>query len=444
MAEPVAAATAIAGSTPSRVAAAKLVDRIGIRALPAVTRKWGAKRPTSPSSAPSGATKARARSSTGCRPRRRRRALPGRPQCRPHARRRRPDLQAVAAARRASCAARSVIGNGVVLDPWALLARSSGSRQGVKVTPDNLMHRRDLPADPALPPRSRRACARMRAAPARSAPRGAASARPMRTRSAAARSACATSRISTTLEPIDRSAAHHNALRARLRRAADRPRAGAARSAAGDRRRVLPFAAPSGNARRGAAPRQAHPVRGRAGRAARRRPRHLPVRHLVEHRRGHSRGRARASGPSAASAMCSASSRPTRRASARALPDRAVRRDRQAARRARAEFGTVTGRPRRCGWFDAVLVRQAVAGRRRHRHRADQARRARRLRAAVCTGYSVNGDGSSTDLPAHRRRSGAAEPVYEDDEGWSGSTAGARSWAELPAGRSSMSAASRN
>ena len=44
------------------------------------------------------------------------------------------------------------------------------------------------------------------------------------------------------------------------------------------------------------------------------------------------------------------------------------------------EFGTVTGRPRRCGWFDAVAVRQAVKTRRHRRHRADQARRARRLR----------------------------------------------------------------
>ena len=46
------------------------------------------------------------------------------------------------------------------------------------------------------------------------------------------------------------------------------------------------------------------------------------------------------------------------------------------------EFGTVTGRKRRCGWFDAVLVRQAVAVCGRDRGRADQARRARRLRDA--------------------------------------------------------------
>ncbi len=46
------------------------------------------------------------------------------------------------------------------------------------------------------------------------------------------------------------------------------------------------------------------------------------------------------------------------------------------------EFGTVTGRPRRCGWFDAVLVRQSVRHQRHRRHRPDQARRARRLRRA--------------------------------------------------------------
>jgi adenylosuccinate synthase len=59
------------------------------------------------------------------------------------------------------------------------------------------------------------------------------------------------------------------------------------------------------------------------------------------------------------------------------VSDRAVRRDRPTLGERGHEFGTVTGRKRRCGWFDAALVRQAVDVR-HHRHRADQARRAGR------------------------------------------------------------------
>ena len=66
------------------------------------------------------------------------------------------------------------------------------------------------------------------------------------------------------------------------------------------------------------------------------------------------------------------------------------------------EFGTVTGRKRRCGWFDAVLAAQL--------------------------------DGRRLDyLPPHPQDQLRVRPVYETIEGWAGSTAGARSWAELPA-----------
>ena len=98
------------------------------------------------------------------------------------------------------------------------------------------------------------------------------------------------------------------------------------------------------------------------------------------------------------------------------------------------EFGTVTGRPRRCGWFDAVLVRQTVAHQRHQRPGADQARHPRRLRR----------DQGLRRLPARRRARSTicrpassaqarVEPIYETFEGWEGATAGARSWAELPA-----------
>ena len=97
------------------------------------------------------------------------------------------------------------------------------------------------------------------------------------------------------------------------------------------------------------------------------------------------------------------------------------------------EFGTVTGRKRRCGWFDAVLVRQscAVSGvtgialtkldvldgfdEIRDLHRLPAARR------------------DARPSPAHAADQAAVEPVYEEMEGWSESTAGARSWRQLPA-----------
>ncbi|WP_340589432.1 adenylosuccinate synthase [Erythrobacter alti] len=97
------------------------------------------------------------------------------------------------------------------------------------------------------------------------------------------------------------------------------------------------------------------------------------------------------------------------------------------------EFGTVTSRKRRCGWFDAVLVRQTCA-----------------LSGVtgialtkidvldwfdtikICTGYRL-GDQVLDYLPAHAAEQAAVEPIYEEFEGWEGTTVGARSWADLPA-----------
>jgi len=97
------------------------------------------------------------------------------------------------------------------------------------------------------------------------------------------------------------------------------------------------------------------------------------------------------------------------------------------------EFGTVTGRKRRCGWFDAVLVRQAVAvagitG--IALTKLDVLDGLPELQ--ICTGYRL--DGRVLDyLPPHPRDQARVEAVYETVQGWEGSTAGARSWAELPA-----------
>ncbi len=97
------------------------------------------------------------------------------------------------------------------------------------------------------------------------------------------------------------------------------------------------------------------------------------------------------------------------------------------------EFGTVTGRRRRCGWFDAALVRQAVKvggidG--LALTKLDVLDGLDELR--ICIGYDIGGE-TFRHLPAAPGAQKAARPIYETVEGWSESTRGARSWAELPA-----------
>ncbi|MDE2197639.1 MAG: adenylosuccinate synthase [Rhodospirillales bacterium] len=97
------------------------------------------------------------------------------------------------------------------------------------------------------------------------------------------------------------------------------------------------------------------------------------------------------------------------------------------------EFGTVTGRRRRCGWFDAAMVRQAVKVGGIHGlvlTKLDVLDGLPELR--LCTGYDIGGK-LFQHLPAAMGAQAAARPVYETMEGWAGSTRGARSWADLPA-----------
>ncbi|MEL6747001.1 MAG: adenylosuccinate synthase [Pseudomonadota bacterium] len=97
------------------------------------------------------------------------------------------------------------------------------------------------------------------------------------------------------------------------------------------------------------------------------------------------------------------------------------------------EFGTNTGRQRRCGWFDACLVRQTarvsgITG--IALTKLDVLDGFDKLR--VCVGYEL--DGLRIDyLPAGEGAQSRCVPIYEEHEGWSESTAGARSWADLPA-----------
>ncbi|MCA3636908.1 MAG: adenylosuccinate synthase [Methylobacterium sp.] len=97
------------------------------------------------------------------------------------------------------------------------------------------------------------------------------------------------------------------------------------------------------------------------------------------------------------------------------------------------EFGTVTGRPRRCGWFDAVIARQMI------KINGINGIALTKLdvldglpELKVCTGYRLDGR-VIEHLPASESAQKRVEPIYETVPGWSGSTAGARSWADLPA-----------
>ena len=97
------------------------------------------------------------------------------------------------------------------------------------------------------------------------------------------------------------------------------------------------------------------------------------------------------------------------------------------------EFGTVTGRKRRCGWFDAVLVRQMV------KTAGINGIALTKLdvldgfdEIKICTGYRL--DGAAIDyLPSNAAEQARIEPLYESLQGWSDTSFGARSWADLPA-----------
>ncbi|MGA8169233.1 MAG: adenylosuccinate synthase [Methylocystis sp.] len=97
------------------------------------------------------------------------------------------------------------------------------------------------------------------------------------------------------------------------------------------------------------------------------------------------------------------------------------------------EFGTNTGRRRRCGWFDAVLARQAI------KTSGINGIALTKLdildgfdEIKICTHYLLDGRRLNR-LPASQSAQAGVQPVYESIEGWKGSTGGARSWVDLPA-----------
>ena len=96
------------------------------------------------------------------------------------------------------------------------------------------------------------------------------------------------------------------------------------------------------------------------------------------------------------------------------------------------EFGTVTGRQRRCGWFDAVMVRQAV------KVGGIDGIALTKLDVLdgfpslkICTGYRLRGENLGY-LPAESSAQALVEPEYEIMDGWSESTEGVNDWRKLP------------
>ena len=249
----------------------------------------------------------------------------------------------------------SVIGNGVVLDPWALKAEveqiARAGRRGHARRADD---RRDLPADPADPPRPRCTARGRVAARARSARRGAASARPMRTRSAAARSASATSRISTSSARCSTACARITTRCAPASASRRSTASGCSRDLAEIADFVLPFAKPVW--------RDLDEARARGRRILFEGAQGVLL--DVDHGTypfvtssntvaGHDRGRAAASGPSAAGFVLGIAKAYTTRVGSGPFPTEQDNEIGQKLGERGHEFGTVTGRKRRCGWFDA-------------------------------------------------------------------------------------------
>ena len=254
----------------------------------------------------------------------------------------------------------AVIGNGVVFDPQAFLDEVTRLKgQGVAVSPDNLRVAENVTL---ILPLHRELDALRESANALTAigttRRGIGPAYEDKVGRRAIR-LMDLDDLDTLPHKIDRLLAHHNALRRGLESGGNRRRRhpeGAERAGAA----AFALCRNGVAAARPEAPRgQAHPVRGRARRAARRRPRHLSLRHLVQHRGGAGGDRHR-HGPGSVGYVLGICKAYTTRVGQGPFPteqDNEI--GRKIGERGR-EFGTNTGRPRRCGWFDAVLVRQTV------------------------------------------------------------------------------------
>ena len=327
----------------------------------------------------------------------------------------------------------SVIGNGVVLDPWALKAEVEKLRaQGVTVTPDELRIAETCPL--ILPIHRDLDALREDASGAGkigTTRRGIGPAYEDKVGRRAIR-VCDLAHLDGLEPQLDRLCAHHDALRAGFKEPpVDRERLLRDLSDIADF--VLPFARPVwrdlDEARRAGKRILFEGAQGVL----------LDVDHgtypfvTSSNTVAGTTGAGSGTGPSSAGFVLGIVKAYTTRVGSGPFPtelDDAI--GRRLGERGR-EFGTVTGRQRRCGWFDAVLVRQsgAVSGiTGMALTKIDVLDGLDTVR--ICKGYRV-GDRTFDYLPPHTADQASVEPIYEEMEGWQGTTAGARSWADLPA-----------
>ena len=327
----------------------------------------------------------------------------------------------------------SVIGNGVVLDPWALKAEVERIRgQGVDVTPDVLMLAETCPL--ILPIHRDLDALREDASGAGkigTTRRGIGPAYEDKVGRRAIR-VCDLARLDDLDPLLDRLCAHHDALRAGFKEPAvdrDRLKADLAEIAGF----VLPFAKPVWRDL-DVALRKGKKVLFEGAQGVL-----LDVDHgtypfvTSSNTVAGTTGSGSGIGPSGAGFVLGIVKAYTTRVGSGPFPTEQDNEVGQKLGERGHEFGTVTGRRRRCGWFDAVLVRQAVAvsgitG--VALTKLDVLDGFETLK--ICTGYKI--DGKKLDyLPPHAADQARVEPVYQEIEGWDGSTRGAQSWADLPA-----------
>jgi adenylosuccinate synthase len=181
----------------------------------------------------------------------------------------------------------------------------------------------------------------------------------------------------------------------------------------------------------GARPRPDGAARGRAGDAARRRPRHLPVRDVEL---GHGGGACTGSGipPTRVDKVIAVIKAYSTRVGEGPFPTELHDAAGDRLREVGGEFGTTTGRPRRCGWYDAVIARYAA----RVNGVTDFVLTKLDVLSGletipVCVAYEVDGV-RLDEMPMTQTEFHHAVPVYEEFEGWSEDITGARTLSDLP------------
>ncbi len=255
----------------------------------------------------------------------------------------------------------SVVGNGVVLDPWHLVKEIADLRdKGVDITPDNLMIAENavliLPVHGEL---DRAREGQTTVAKIGTTGRGIGPAYEDKVGRRAIRVADLADDATLELR-VDRLMVHHDALRRGSGGGTYRPRRPSGRSARNRAAGAALCQTGLEGAERRAPRGQAHPVRRRAGRAAGHRLRHLSLRDLVQRHRGQA-ATGTGLGPGAVNFVLGIVKAYTTRVGEGPFPAELHDDDGQRLGERGHEFGTVTGRKRRCGWFDAVLVRQTCA-----------------------------------------------------------------------------------